>query len=214
MEQRVQIPTTLFGGPPDLNDITKLAQSQVGFMNIFAYPLFDSVTDILPPMRFAVDQIKSNQDVWKGKIARIEEGKKKKKVKGEWYESDGFQSPRSGSPDRMYAARSPQTSHPEGLPASGSSPEIPKSLPLSTSADSPNVDRTISAPAGVGEAVSTPGLSAKTLSQDTSSTGLAGATPTRVSQTESEDASRRSSGIIAGTNTSKGTFNESSREQY
>jgi hypothetical protein len=200
MEQRVQIPTTLFGGPPDLNNITKLAQSQIGFMNIFAYPLFDSVADILPPMRFAVEEIKANQNVWKKKIAGIEE--EKKQAKGVWYEHDGAQSPRSGSPDRMFAARSPQTSHPEGLPASGSTPDVPEAKPLSTTLDSPHIEQTTSNTGGVGEAVSTPGLSAKTLSQSSSGTGLA--LPPQASQSESEEASRRSSGVIPSANITKG----------
>lgn len=58
----------LFGGPPVRDDIIKLGESQIGFMNIFARPLFEAVTDILPAMQFAVDEILANKAVWEQKI--------------------------------------------------------------------------------------------------------------------------------------------------
>ena len=123
MENDVGIPTTLFGGPPELGNITKLANSQIGFMNIFAMPLFEAVTDILPGMRFAVDEIKINQAVWKEKIDE-QETKQQRIAEQERFVSEGYQSPRSGSPDRMFAnSNSPTMSHPEGLPAASTSPK-------------------------------------------------------------------------------------------
>ncbi|CAO2657604.1 Nn.00g037300.m01.CDS01 [Neocucurbitaria sp. VM-36] len=68
MEQELQMPSCLFGGPPVREDIIKLGESQIGFMNIFARPLFEAVTDILPAMRFAVDEILSNKAIWEKKI--------------------------------------------------------------------------------------------------------------------------------------------------
>jgi hypothetical protein len=59
----------LFGGPPVRDDIIKLGESQIGFMNIFARPLFEAVTDILPAMRYAVDEILTNKAVWEKKIS-------------------------------------------------------------------------------------------------------------------------------------------------
>jgi hypothetical protein len=64
MEQELQMPSCLFGGPPIRDDTIKLGESQIGFMNIFACPLFEAVTDILPAMRFAVDEILANKAVW------------------------------------------------------------------------------------------------------------------------------------------------------
>jgi hypothetical protein len=55
MEQELQMASCLFGGPPVQDDIIKLSESQIGFMNIFARPLFEAVTDILPAMQFAVE---------------------------------------------------------------------------------------------------------------------------------------------------------------
>ena len=127
------IPTTLFGGPPELGNLTKLANSQIGFMNIFANPLFEAVADILPGMRFATMEIRSNTEVWK---AKIEEQKHRIETKVEYaqYNEDSRHSPRSGSPDRYFSSKSlPGLSHPEGLPASGSSPSLPQTAPLSSS---------------------------------------------------------------------------------
>ncbi|KAF2095643.1 HD-domain/PDEase-like protein, partial [Rhizodiscina lignyota] len=73
METRLGIPTTLFGGPPVRDDIIKLAQSQIGFMNVFARPLFDAVTDILPAMQFSVDELAANKERWDYEIAQEKE---------------------------------------------------------------------------------------------------------------------------------------------
>ena len=138
MEKDVGIPTTLFGGPPELGNLTLLATSQIGFMNIFACPLFEAVADILPGMGFAVEEIKDNQTIWKRKI---EEEKYSQQSKSEEanYVSEGFQSPRSGSPDRFVFSQAEQ-SHPEGLPANGSSPALPTEAPMSTASPLPNLD--------------------------------------------------------------------------
>lgn len=115
MEKDVGIPTTLFGGPPELGNIIKLGNSQNSFMNIFARPLFEAVTDILPAMAFAVDEMKANQDIW---TEKIKEQSVKEHMMG-WKKqrsSEGLLSPRSGSPGRP--ASQPEFSHPEGLPAS------------------------------------------------------------------------------------------------
>ena len=34
MEKELNIPTQLFGGPPERDNIIKMAESQIGFMNI------------------------------------------------------------------------------------------------------------------------------------------------------------------------------------
>lgn len=115
MEKDVGIPTTLFGGPPELGNLIKLGNSQNSFMNIFARPLFEAVTDVLPAMAFAVDEMKANQEIW---TERIKKQSAKEDAMG-WKKqrsSEGLLSPRSGSPDRP--ASQPEFSHPEGLPAS------------------------------------------------------------------------------------------------
>lgn len=123
MERAVGIPTTLFGGPPELGNVTKLANSQIGFMNIFAGPLFEAVTDILPAMVFAVEEMKKNQGLWKQKIEK-ERAEDALKIPISKLASEGLPSPRSGSPNRSLPIQ-PDLSHSEGLPASLSSNRIP-----------------------------------------------------------------------------------------
>ena len=82
MEEELQMPSCLFGGPPVQDDVIKLGESQIGFMNIFARPLFEAVSDILPAMHFAVDEILTNKAIWDDKIDRE---KQKRKTKGTMY---------------------------------------------------------------------------------------------------------------------------------
>lgn len=68
MEKELNIPTQLFGGPPERDSIIKMGESQIGFMNIFARPLFEAVTDILPAMRFSVNELIDNKATWEQRI--------------------------------------------------------------------------------------------------------------------------------------------------
>ncbi|KAF1832752.1 HD-domain/PDEase-like protein [Decorospora gaudefroyi] len=77
MEQELQMPSCLFGGPPVREDMIKLGESQIGFMNIFARPLFEAVTDLLPAMRFAVDEMLTNKSIWEKKIDEERQRKRK-----------------------------------------------------------------------------------------------------------------------------------------
>lgn len=115
MEKDVGIPTTLFGGPPELGNLIKLGNSQNSFMNIFARPLFEAVTDVLPAMVFAVNEMKVNQEIWTRKT-KLEAAKQELKGTKLRDSLDPLLSPRSGSPNR--SASQPELSHPEGLPAS------------------------------------------------------------------------------------------------
>ena len=96
MEAAVGMETTLFGGPPELGNMLKLANGQIGFMTIFAHPLFHNVTDIIPAMSFAADEILTNKGVW---FTRAEQEKRKEMLKKETHYTDhGSVSPRSQSP--------------------------------------------------------------------------------------------------------------------
>lgn len=77
MEKELQIESCLFGGPPVRDDIIKLGESQIGFINVFARPLFEAVTDILPGMRFGVDEMLTNQATWNKLMAEAREKKTK-----------------------------------------------------------------------------------------------------------------------------------------
>lgn len=96
MEQAVGMETTLFGGPPELGNMLKLANGQIGFMTIFAHPLFANVADIIPAMRFAADEILTNKGVW---FTRAEHEKKLQVIKrGTGLGDGGSISPRTQSP--------------------------------------------------------------------------------------------------------------------
>ena len=103
MEQELQIPSCLFGGPPVRDDMIKLGESQIGFMNIFARPLFEAVADILPAMQYTVDEMLANKTVWEKRIAETREKKRKQPNMALGRLAPGFAldpspSPLSGSP--------------------------------------------------------------------------------------------------------------------
>ena len=96
MEQAVGMETTLFGGPPELGNMLKLANGQIGFMTIFAHPLFANVADVIPAMGFAADEILTNKGVW---FTRAEHEKMQQIIKkGTGFGDGGSVSPRSQSP--------------------------------------------------------------------------------------------------------------------
>ncbi|KAL5338987.1 hypothetical protein BJX70DRAFT_181274 [Aspergillus crustosus] len=94
MEKEVGMETALFGGPPEIGNVYKLATGQMGFMSIFALPLFEGVSDILPGLRFTVETIKKNHTRWHY-LADLEKGKSFLMVEAG---KDGLVSPRSRSP--------------------------------------------------------------------------------------------------------------------
>ena len=99
MEQQVGMETTLFGGPPELGNMLKLANGQIGFMTIFAHPLFANVADIIPAMSFAAEEILTNKGVW---FTRAEQEKRRDQVRRESTQPSGAVSPRSQSPAKGY----------------------------------------------------------------------------------------------------------------
>ena len=111
MEQELNMTSCLFGGPPVREDPIKLGESQIGFMNIFARPLFEAVTDILPAMSFAVDEILTNKAIWEGKIDDERQRKKKNPnlslgLLTPGFAADPSPSPRSGGPIKAAASAS------------------------------------------------------------------------------------------------------------
>lgn len=128
MEQELQIPSCLFGGPPVQDDIIKLGESQIGFMNIFARPLFEAVTDILPAMHFAVDEILTNKSIWDDKIDQERQRRKMKTslhlgLLQASFAPDPTPSPFSGGPGKPNAILPPPpaTSEETGRRGSGGS---------------------------------------------------------------------------------------------
>lgn len=68
LEAELQIPTCLFGGPPNKEDILGAAQSQKGFMNLFGFPLFQGISDLMPSVSCSVQTLESNHATWERKI--------------------------------------------------------------------------------------------------------------------------------------------------
>jgi 3',5'-cyclic-nucleotide phosphodiesterase len=94
MEEDLGIPSTLYA-PPIRDDLVELGKSQIGFMNLFALPLFQGVTDVLPAMQFTVDELHSNKTIWEGKLQEENDGTRMSR--GKLINNDGVLSPRSGS---------------------------------------------------------------------------------------------------------------------
>jgi hypothetical protein len=112
MEIELNIPTQLFGGPPVLDDVVKMGESQIGFMNIFARPLFEAVAHILPAMQFSVDEIITNKNVWEQKIAKEKDCQNHDHVDGICVvqSHDGMASPLSGSQEELPGTKPLSTS--------------------------------------------------------------------------------------------------------
>ncbi|PGH18617.1 hypothetical protein AJ79_00396 [Helicocarpus griseus UAMH5409] len=95
MEKDIGMETALFGGPPELGNLPKLGQGQIGFMNIFALPLFEGVADIIPEMAFAAAEVRRNKSVWQ-ELVNPEE---RRETSGEPLPEGHIPAPSSQSPD-------------------------------------------------------------------------------------------------------------------
>jgi 3',5'-cyclic-nucleotide phosphodiesterase len=90
MEADLGIPTALFATPT--RETVELGKSQLNFMNMFAIPLFQGVTDIMPAMQFTVDELHKNIKIW---TTRIDEAQQRKDSDDS--AMDGMFSPRAMS---------------------------------------------------------------------------------------------------------------------
>jgi 3',5'-cyclic-nucleotide phosphodiesterase len=97
METELGIPSALFA--PPVREIIELGKSQVSFMNMFAIPLFAGVTDVMPAMQFAVDELNKNVSIWDGRVKEEQELRKQQKVNEDprHHQMDGMFSPRAMS---------------------------------------------------------------------------------------------------------------------
>lgn len=75
MEGELQIPSSLMAPPK--KDIGSLVKSQLSFMNLFAIPLFQGVADIMPGMKYTVEELEIN----KGLFERMVDEEKAKESK-------------------------------------------------------------------------------------------------------------------------------------
>jgi hypothetical protein len=63
LETDLDIPTSL-AVPPVQGSTLALAKSQVGFMKLFAGPLFQSIADVMPEMSFGINEVNNNLERW------------------------------------------------------------------------------------------------------------------------------------------------------
>ncbi|KAB5570804.1 3'5'-cyclic nucleotide phosphodiesterase [Coniochaeta sp. 2T2.1] len=70
MEEELQIPTSLMAPPK--KDIVSLGKAQLGFMNLFALPLFQGVADLMPAMQYTVDELEANKVLFGMKVHEAE----------------------------------------------------------------------------------------------------------------------------------------------
>lgn len=93
MESDLGIPSALFAAP--VREIVELGKSQIGFMNMFAIPLFQGVTDVMPAMAFCIEELHNNQAMWGKKIS--EEQARLRTDSEDSVMTDGMFSPRTMS---------------------------------------------------------------------------------------------------------------------
>lgn len=95
METDLGIPSALYA--PPVREIIELGKSQIGFMNLFAIPLFQGVTDIMPSLKFCVDELQNNKTKWQERISGEQQKEKDKNEIVDMSKLDGTFSPRTMS---------------------------------------------------------------------------------------------------------------------
>jgi hypothetical protein len=93
MEQELEIPSSLLS--PPRRDMVSLSKSQLGFMNLFAIPLFQGVADIMPSMKYTVDELDINKALFE---QGIRDEQAKEEPQGRRAVADGTFSPRTMTP--------------------------------------------------------------------------------------------------------------------
>ncbi|KAK3357062.1 hypothetical protein B0T25DRAFT_145753 [Lasiosphaeria hispida] len=91
MEQELNIPTSLMMVPD--KDLLAITNTQLGFMRIFAIPLFKGVADILPAMQYCVDELDLNLGLFEQCVA--DELEKKNSARRQLEQQDGNLSPKT-----------------------------------------------------------------------------------------------------------------------
>lgn len=102
IEADLSIPTALFA--PPVREVIEVGQSQIGFINIFAHPLFQAVADIMPAMGFCVEELERNKRSWEEKISAEQARMTEKKRRGRRDSDDSMAKEERFSPRRLSMA--------------------------------------------------------------------------------------------------------------
>jgi len=101
METEIGIPSSLISPPK--KDFLSLGKAQLGFMNMFAIPLFQGVADVLPAMQYTVEELEINKGKFEDDIENLPamcEERQQRLL-------DGTRSPRSMSVAQPETTRNP-----------------------------------------------------------------------------------------------------------
>ncbi|KAF3806410.1 3' 5'-cyclic-nucleotide phosphodiesterase 2 [Colletotrichum gloeosporioides] len=111
MENELDIASSLLAPPK--KDLMSLSKAQLSFMNMFAIPLFQGVADILPAMRYTVDELEINKGLFEQRVR--DEQAKEDPVRKRLLR-DGTFSPRTmsfvGGPESQRESMTPRVSTP------------------------------------------------------------------------------------------------------
>lgn len=91
MENELGITSSLVSTPK--KDLLSLSKGQLGFMKLFAIPLFQGVADIMPTMRYTVEELEANRDLFESGMQEEEDSKALRAVAGGDCEADANQTP-------------------------------------------------------------------------------------------------------------------------
>lgn len=107
MENELEIKSSLMAPPK--KDVVSLSNAQLGFMNMFAIPLFQGVADIMPAMKYTVEELGINKDLFEN---MVREEKAKQDPEAKQLQREGTSSPKSVSANAS-AEQSTQESSPQ-----------------------------------------------------------------------------------------------------
>lgn len=95
MEEELEIKSSLMAPPK--KDMLSLTNAQLGFMNMFAIPLFQGVADLMPSMRYVVDELEINRQRFEKKATELKAAPQEDDIEQQRRRRDGTLSPRSMS---------------------------------------------------------------------------------------------------------------------
>lgn len=139
MEEDLGIESALFAAP--VRETIELGKSQIGFMNMFAIPLFQGVTDVMPAMAFSVDELQLNKSAWQEKIYEEQARARKDSLM-----TDGMFSPRTmsmsttSSDSKKGDLRLATLLNARFAPAADTLMEVPRSYSAPDVSDPPDAD--------------------------------------------------------------------------